>query len=223
MSTNSIVLLSTLAVPRQIKGGRSERWWTAFETHLSLAWSVCVTLSSGTRLVSRRCTVIVDLVNKGRKVICTVTLWQDYCGKGNSGKFCWNSVGKKKDPNCECSLVNREKDYSCLCMWTKKTLAGKKQNIDPMWNILMKEVDLEEPISFLDHVYLGCTQRECQIRKDIVDYCRSMFESKISAGATEKLQRNLTRTYPHGPMLWKVMHRNAWKDIANWRTEQLNS
>ena len=30
------------------KGGRSGRWWTALETHLSLAWSVCVTLSSGT-------------------------------------------------------------------------------------------------------------------------------------------------------------------------------
>ena len=33
----------------------------------------------------------------------------------------------------------------------------------------MKDVDLGEPTSFLDHVYLGCTQRECQIRKDIVD------------------------------------------------------
>ena len=37
-------------------------------------------------------------------------------------------------------------------------LAGKKQNLDPMWKILNKEVDLGEPTSFLDHVYLGCTQ-----------------------------------------------------------------
>ena len=36
-------------------------------------------------------------------------------------------------------------------------LAGKKHNIDPMWKVL-KEVDLGEPTSFLDHVYLGCTQ-----------------------------------------------------------------
>ena len=36
--------------------------------------------------------------------------------------------------------------------------AGKKQNVDPMWRILMKEVDLGEPTSFLDHVYLGCNQ-----------------------------------------------------------------
>ena len=30
-------------------------------------------------------------------------------------------------------------------------LAGKKQNIDPMWKLLNKEVDLGEPTSFLDH------------------------------------------------------------------------
>ena len=50
----------------------------------------------------------------------------------------------------------------------------------------MTRVDLGEPTSFLDHVYLGCTQRECQTSKKIVDNYRNMFESKISAGATEK-------------------------------------
>ena len=48
-------------------------------------------------------------------------------------------------------------------------LAGEKQNLDPMWKLLNKEVDLGEPTSFLDHVYLGCTQRQCEISKDIVD------------------------------------------------------
>ena len=66
-------------------------------------------------------------------------------------------------------------------------LAGKKHNIDPMWKVLNKEVDLGEPTSFLDHVYLGCTQRKCEINKDIVDNYRTMFESRISAGGVEKL------------------------------------
>ena len=56
-----------------------------------------------------------------------------------------------------------------------------------MWKVLNKEVDLGEPKSFLDHVFLGCTQRQCEISKDIVDNNRIMFESRISAGATEKL------------------------------------
>ena len=36
-------------------------------------------------------------------------------------------------------------------------------------------------------MYLGCTQRQRHISKDIVDNCRTMFESRISAGRTEKL------------------------------------
>ena len=48
-------------------------------------------------------------------------------------------------------------------------LAGKTENIEPTWKILMKDVDLGEPTSFLDHENWGCTERECQISKDIVD------------------------------------------------------
>ena len=59
-------------------------------------------------------------------------------------------------------------------------LAGRKQNIDPMWNVL-KEVDLGEPTSFLNHENLGCTQRQCEMSKDIVDNYRTMFESRLSA------------------------------------------
>ena len=66
-------------------------------------------------------------------------------------------------------------------------LAGKKQNLDPMWNLLIKYVDLRESTSFLDDVYLGCTQRQCEISKGIVDNYRTMFESRISAERVEKI------------------------------------
>ena len=72
-------------------------------------------------------------------------------------------------------------------MWMTQKLAGKKQNIDATWKLLHKEVDLGEPTSVLDHVFLGCTQRQCEISKDIVDNCRTMFESRISAEWTENL------------------------------------
>ena len=73
----------------------------------------------------------------------------------------------------------------CVCGWHK--LAGKKQNINPMWKLLNKEVDFGAPTSSLDHVYLGCTQRQCEISNDIVDNYRTMFESRISAVRAEKL------------------------------------
>ena len=83
----------------------------------------------------------------------------------------------------------------------------------------------EKPTSFLDHVYLGCPQRQCQISKDIVDNYRNMFESRISAGAIEKLpcsgklEANISS--------WSYdMEGHAQKcveNIANLRMKQLSS
>ena len=66
-------------------------------------------------------------------------------------------------------------------------LAGKKHNIDPMWKVLNKEVDLGEPTSFLDHENLVGTQRKCEISKDIVDNYRTMFESANFCGGIRKI------------------------------------
>ena len=83
-------------------------------------------------------------------------------------------------------MSTEQENYSYLGVDDVK-LAGKKQNIDPMWEVLNKEVVLGEPTSFVDHENLGCTRRQCEISKDIVDNYRAMFESRISAGATENL------------------------------------
>ena len=90
-----------------------------------------------------------------------------------------------------------KKGYSYRVFVDDIQLAGKKQNINPTWKMLMRDVDLGEPTSFLDHGDLGCTQRECQISKDIVDNYRSMFESRISAGATEKLTETIVTEKPN--------------------------
>ena len=95
--------------------------------------------------------------------------------------------GWEKVPNWECFFGHREKILFLSVYVDDIKLAGKKQNINLMWKVLNKEVDVGEPTSFLDHVYLGCTQRQCEISKDIVDNYRTMFESRISAGATQKL------------------------------------
>ena len=95
--------------------------------------------------------------------------------------------GWEKIPNWECLFVHREKGLLLSVYVDDIKLAGKKHNIDPMWIVLNKEVDLGEPTSFLDHENLGCTQRQCEVNKDIVDNYRTMFESRISAGRLEKL------------------------------------
>ena len=102
------------------------------------------------------------------KGICTVILWQDYCGKNNLRKSYWNMAGRKFQI-VNVSFVHREKGLFLSVYVDDIKLAGKKQNIDRMWKVLNKEVDLGEPSSFLDRVNLGCTQRQRESSKGIAD------------------------------------------------------
>ena len=94
-------------------------------------------------------------------------------------------------------------------------MAGKKQNLDPMWKVLNKEVDLGGPTSFLDHEYLGCTQRQCQISKNTVDNYRTMFESRISAGGLEKLPFSQNTRICSWSYDMAGHDRNVWNDIVS--------
>ena len=118
--------------------------------------------------------------------------------------------------------MHREKGLFLSVYVDDIKLAGKKQNLDPMWKLLNKEVDLGEPTSFLDHAYLGCTQRQCEISKDIVDNYRTMFESRISAGRVEKLSfpQNLCISSSSYDM---AGHAKKWNDIVSWQTRRLSS
>ena len=117
------------------------------------------------------------------KIMVLKSFWSTFdrtvLGQANYG---WEKFSK-----WEWLFVHRQKGLFLSVYVDDMKLAGKKQNLDPMWKVLNKEVDLGEPTSFLDHVYLGCTQRQCEISKDIVDNYRTMFESRISAGGVEKL------------------------------------
>ena len=103
-------------------------------------------------------------------------------------------------------------------------LDGKKQNIDPLWKVLNKEVDLGEPTSFLDHVYLGCTQRQCEISKR---YCWQLQNHvSITNFWVWELKNYHARkifVFLRGPTIWKVMPRNVWNDTVSWQTRRLNN
>ena len=76
----------------------------------------------------------------------------------------------------------------------------------------------------MDHVYFGCTQRKCDISKDIVDNYRTMFESRISAGRLEKLPfpqniRISSWFYDMAGHAMKCVERYC--ELANKTTQQL--
>ena len=61
--------------------------------------------------------------------------------------------GWEKIPNWECLFVHREKGLFLSVYVDDIKLAGKKQNVHPVWKLLNKEVDLGEPTSFLLGTY----------------------------------------------------------------------
>ena len=99
--------------------------------------------------------------------------------------------------------------------------------MSPKWKKLMELVDLGEPTSSLDHVYFGCTQREGTPNESIIDQKRAIVESRISAGALEKLYE---WEKPHAKMFaWSYdMEGHAKKcverccELANKKTKQLH-
>ena len=131
--------------------------------------------------------------------------------KGKSRKFYWNTVGKKfQIGNAYMWAV--KKDYSRLCMWTIKIWLGRNKTLVRRGKEPMKDVDLEDPTSFLDHVYLGCTQ--------IVETYRDMFESRISAGALEKLPN--TGKLDANMFSWSYDMEGHAKKCVQWYCELAN-
>ena len=147
--------------------------------------------------------------------------WAGFYTKDNLRKSYWSTVGRKFP-------IENADSYTMKIFLSvyvdEMKWAGKKQNITPMWKVLNKEVDLGESTSFFDHVYMACTQRQCEIRKDIVDNYRTMFESRISAGATVKLpcSENLrisSKSFDMEGHVKKCVERYC--ELANKTTQQL--
>ena len=103
--------------------------------------------------------------------------------------------GWEKVPNLEFLFVHREKGLFISVCVDDIMLAGQKQNTDPMWKVLNKQVHLGESASFLDHVCLGCTQRQSETSQNIVDN----FLSHVQI-------QNFSRSNWKTTMHWKKLH-----------------
>ena len=61
--------------------------------------------------------------------------------------------GWEKIPNWKCLFVHREKGLFLSVYVDDIKLAGKKQNLDPTWKLLNKEVDLGEHLSWIMYTW----------------------------------------------------------------------
>ena len=157
--------------------------------------------------------------------ICMDIHWQDCYGKDNSRKFYWNLDGKKYQIGNVCLFIEN-KDYSYRFSWMTYTWLERSRMWLPCGRELMKNVDLDEPTSFLDHVYLGCTQRECKPNemfcenKDvwITYFCWSNWKITRLGKASRKDRRVVLR---HGrtcsKMRWAILRAGKQKSGATYK------
>ena len=144
---------------------------------------------------------------------------------------CWIIEGKtvrrssvgirmKKKPNWGCPFVQRTQGL-CLSVYVKDIrMAGTKQNRTLKWEKLIRNVDLDEPTSFLDHVYWGWTQRECKSNETIWEKYREMLNHVFLLehltnypGGEKNSRKNSCVVLRHG----RTCSENALRYIAGWQ------
>ena len=92
----------------------------------------------------------------------------------------------------------------------------------PMWKKLMQQVDLDEPNSFLDHEYLGCTQRECKPKTEKCSNHEFLLEQlKNYQGGESLTQKRLRCPARWNDMLTTCVERYC--ELANKKTAIVQS
>ena len=145
-------------------------------------------------------------------------------GKENSRKFYQHTVGNKFQIGNAYSFTEKQRLFLSVYVDDLK-LAGKIQDIDPMRKVLMKAVDLGEPTSFPDHVYcfaLNENVKQAKLLSTVLEISLNST-SLLELRKSYLILKKMAQTFPHGLMIWNVLQRKAWNDIANWRTKQLNN
>ena len=83
--------------------------------------------------------------------ICTVIHWQDWYEKGNTSQIPLKYVLLGEGFQLPNAFSYTVKSVLLDVYVDDIKVVGKKQNLDWMWEVLNKEVDLWEPTSFFDH------------------------------------------------------------------------
>ena len=103
-------------------------------------------------------------------------------------------------------------------------LTGKKQNIDPMKKVLMKDLIWENRHHSLTLIIWVALKENAEISMDIVENYRTMFETKICAGATEKLPYSEKTWRKHFLMIvWYAKSCEEIRGTIWWTDKQNNS
>ena len=79
-------------------------------------------------------------------------------------------LGWEKVTSWECLFFHRAKQLFLSCYVDDYKMAGKKENIAPMWDSLQKEgIGLEPPVPLNQKVYLGCGHKVIEPNEALIN------------------------------------------------------
>ena len=129
----------------------------------------------------------------------------------------------RKFPNWECLFVHREKGLLLSVYVDDIKLAGKKHNIDPMWKVLNKEVDLGEPHLSLIMYTWAALNVNAKKAKILLTITEPRSNREFPRGELKNFHTRKIFVFHHGLMTWLVMQRSVWSDIVSRRTRRRNN
>ena len=97
----------------------------------------------------------------------------------------------------------------------KKKVVGKKQNMGPVWTILQKEVDLEDPAIDRSSVFTLHAKRSKGLipkRSNPKPSCSKKLRTTSETDEQDETKENIRwKTSLLGAMIWKVMPKMRWE------------
>ena len=119
--------------------------------------------------------------------------------------------------------MHREKGFFLSVYVDDIKLAGKKQNMNPMWKVPNKEVDMGEPTFFLIMYTWDALEDNVKFRKDTVDKNMTILNPKFPQEQRKITMLGKSSNFFIVLMIWRVMQRNVWSDVVRWQAERLNN
>ena len=143
-------------------------------------------------------------------------------GRTIMGKAIWENLAAtrlgKSSQNGNVYSLTEKKDYSCLCMWTTKKLAGKKQISNRLGKFSWKTLNWENQHHFLTKfIWVALKEKVRSARKVWI-----ITEVWSNEGFLSGIQKNY-RPELQGKLMQKqylFMRRNVCKGIANLQIKQ---
>ena len=160
----------------------------------------------------------------------TDSIWSSF-GRTIMGKAIWeNSIKARfgeslKKLGMSIRTPSKRNILICVCGWHKNWMERNKILIRCGKYSTKKSIWENQHLSWIMKTWEEeCIQRQCEISKDMVDNNRTMFESRISAGGTEKLPfsenlRFFSWSYDMEGHAMKCVERYC--ELANKTTQQL--